>query len=68
MFIALDQRGESSWLPCLLNCGVTEQWSHSLTPRSPPTSSLSHQTLQGVKEDEVRQGHVSQGLYLDWRV
>lgn len=44
----------------------------SLTPTlSPPyllATSLSHQTPRGVKDDEVRQGHVSQGLYLNYCV
>lgn len=40
-------------------------------PQPPPyllATSLSHQTPRGVKDDEVRQGHVSQGLYLNYCV
>lgn len=34
---------------------------HLLPPRASP---FSHQTLQGVKEEQVRQGHVPLGFYL----
>lgn len=52
VFIALDRKSESSWLTCLWNCFVTEQWCLDLNSTThPPVSSSSHQTPQGVKKD-----------------
>lgn len=57
VFIALDQKSESSWLPCLWNYSVTEWWCHSLTPLFIPLLLLflikHHRALRRKRSDKA---------------